>query len=295
MAHFFQKSRHILNVLTEVDVSFLSAYRLMRQQPWPFKRIATWISWLKMFNYELDMCQKYDLILAVSQDEERLLRSYLPRLDISSAAPTGVDISFHQPRSQRAVRPNSLLFVGYFRHTPNVDGVLLLGRTIFPKLKHLCPDATLTIVGAHPPASVRDLALDPSIEVVGYVDDVRDYYRTHAVLAAPILTGAGTRVKILEAMAAGVPVVTTSIGAEGILCESGRDILISDDVDVFAQHIADLLNSESTAERIANAGRDLVTAQYDWDVIVSNLEHLYYHYLARKRGEDAKLAYATVG
>jgi GT2 family glycosyltransferase/glycosyltransferase involved in cell wall biosynthesis len=283
MAHFIRPSRHVLNVLAEVDVSFLSMFRTMRLQSWPARRITAWLSWLKMFNYELDICQRTDLVLAVSRDEEELLRSYLPNHPISSAAPTGVDVSHFQPREQHSVTPFSVLFVGYFRHPPNVDAALLLARAIFPRIKELHPSATLTIVGAHPTPEIRDLAADPSIRVMGYVDDVRDYYRTHAVLAAPILSGAGTRVKILEAMAAGVPVVTTVIGAEGILCQSGVDILISNDTDIFTRNLSAVLTSSTYAQCLAVAARHLVATRYDWDVIVANLERLYFEHLTRKR------------
>jgi GT2 family glycosyltransferase/glycosyltransferase involved in cell wall biosynthesis len=294
MALFIRPSRHILNVLAEVDVSFLSMYRAMRQLPWLTHRISAWYEWLKLFNYELDVCRRADLVLAVSHDERDLLRSYLSSPPISSAAPTGVDVHHFQPRDQLSVKPFSVLFVGYFRHPPNVDAVLWLAQTIFPRLKERHPSATLTIVGAHPPPEVARLAADTSVKVLGYVDEVRDCYRTHAVLAAPIRTGAGTRVKILEAMAAGVPVVTTTIGAEGIVCRDGVDILIADDVDAFTRGLEAILLSPSYAQSLAEAARQLVLTRYDWDAIVENLEQLYFDYLTQKRSASSHLLPGSV-
>lgn len=283
MAHFVTESRHVLNVLTEHDVSFLSLYRQFQKRPWSLKKVEDWLIWLKMFNYEIAMCRRFDLILTVTEREEHFLRSYLPEAAISSAAPTGVDIAYYTPREPEAVQPGTVLFVGYLRHTPNVQAALYLARTILPRLRKLHPTARLTIVGGDPPPEIRELGQDPSVQVAGYVADVRDFYRSHAVLAAPILTGAGVRVKVLEAMAAGIPVVTTTIGAEGIRCENGRDLLIADDPDRFAKAVARLLEDSNAAAALARNARRVVERYYDWDVIVDSLETLYYHHLAQKR------------
>ena len=283
MAQFIRPSCHVLSVLAEVDVTFLSLSRRISQHAWLVPRLSSWFDWLRMFNYELDVCRKTDLVLAVSQDEADLLQSYLPGHPISAEAPTGVDVSHFQLRDQGSIRPFSVLFVGYFRHPPNVDAVLQLGQSIFPRLKERHPEATLTIVGGHPTPDVLALGADPSIQVLGYVDDVRDFYRTHAVLAAPIRSGAGTRVKILEAMAAGVPVVSTTIGAEGIQCRSGVDILIADEPQAFVRQLSAVLTSATHAQDIALAARQLVSSNYDWDAIVENLERLYRLNLQKKR------------
>jgi GT2 family glycosyltransferase/glycosyltransferase involved in cell wall biosynthesis len=287
MAHFVTASRHILTVLTEHDVSFLSLYRRFQRRPWSWRKIEDWIIFLKMFNYELAMCRRFDLLLTVTEREEGFLRSYLPDRRISSAAPTGVDVTYYQPRPQREARSGTVLFVGYLRHTPNVEAAIYLAREILPRIKKLYPAVQLTIVGGGAPPEVRELARDPSVQVTGYVEDVRDFYRSHAVLAAPILTGAGVRVKVLEAMAAGIPVVTTTIGAEGIRCQEGRDLLIADTPDQFATAVAGLLTDVDAAATMACNARRVVEQHYDWSIIVENLETLYYRHLALKRGSAA--------
>lgn len=283
MMHFVPPSRHFVRVLTEHDVSFLSQFRRISRQVSLFAKVREWIAWLKLINYELSWCRKYDLVLTVTEREGAFLTSYLPGQAVSSAAPTGVDVDYYAPSERTEVVPQTLLFVGYMRHAPNIEAALYLGREVFPRVKARCPQARLTIVGANPSADVRELEVDPSITVAGFVEDVRLYYRTHAVFVAPILSGAGVRVKILEAMAAGIPVVTTTMGAEGIAYTPGRDLLIGDDPDSIAEAIIGLLANSERAANVAARGRAVVETRYSWDAIVSNLETLYRSHLEAKR------------
>ncbi len=281
MAHYATTSRRYLSVLTEHDLSFRSLYRQFMNQPWSRRKASAWLKWLRMFNYELAMCPRFDLVLTMSELEEDFLRSYLPDVAIATS-PNGVDISYYQPRDGSLVEPDTVLFLGYMRHTPNIDAMLYFTREIFPSLKTLRPEIRLTIVGNNPTKEVYDLALDPAIKVTGYVENVREYYRRKAVFVAPIRIGAGTRIKLLEAMATGIPIVTTTIGAEGIHCQPGRDLLIADSPNEFAQAVARLLADPDLSARIGKYGRRAVEQYYDWEAIVNNLERLYYQHLDAK-------------
>jgi GT2 family glycosyltransferase/glycosyltransferase involved in cell wall biosynthesis len=286
LAQYVAPSPIVASVLSEIDVTFLSYRRRIGSRRGLLEKVVAWLEWLKMFNYELAICRKFDLILTVTEHERQLLQSYLPRSVISSAARTGVDVRGLVPREQGTADPDTILFVGYFRHPPNVEAVLYLVEDVLPLVRAKRPGARLTIVGAHPPPSVLALGKRPGVHVTGFVDDVREYYRTHAVLAAPIWSGAGVRVKVLEAMAAGVPVVTTAIGAEGIHAENGRDLLIVDNAVAFADALVDLLSDPSRAARLARSAREVVEREYDWDVIVGKLEKLYYDTLRAKRSGE---------
>jgi GT2 family glycosyltransferase/glycosyltransferase involved in cell wall biosynthesis len=283
MAHYVAPSPCYVTVLSEIDVTFLSLRRRIKNRRWVRDKVVAWLEWLKMLNHELAVCGKFDLILTVTEHEKRLLQSYLPDSVISSAARTGVDVRAIVPRDQSAADSDAILFVGYFRHPPNVEAVLYLANEILPRVLLTRPNARLTIVGAHPPPAVLALGKRPGIIVTGFVEDVADYYRTHAILAAPILSGAGVRVKVLEAMAAGVPVVTSTLGAEGIHAAAGRELLIADDPAAFASALVDLLTDSERATRLARSARAVVEQEYDWDVIVGNLERLYYDTLRQKR------------
>lgn len=286
MAHYLYASPHWLTVLTEHDLSFLSAWRLFRNQPWSLAKGRDFVGYLKMLDYELDVCRRYDLVLTVTPREADELKSYAPGVRVSAAAPTGVDARYLAATADPTLPelPTSLLFVGYFPHRPNVDAILYFARDVYPLIKAEAPEARLTIVGKEPPAEVAALSEDSSITVSGFVEDIRACYQRHTVFVAPIRYGAGVRVKIIEAMAAGAPVVATSLGVEGIVCQPGDDLLVADSPADFARSVVRLLRDAKLRCRIATNGRRVALEHYDFDAIVRNLEQLYFDELERKRG-----------
>ena len=148
----------------------------------------------------------------------------------------------------------------------NIDAALYFVRTTWPLIHVRRPELRLVIVGAQPPEQVRTLASD-SVVVTGTVDDVRPYYRNALISVVPLRVGGGTRLKVLEAMAAGTPVVSTSLGAEGLAVTHGKDILIADSPDAMADAVVSIrADSPQRLELIANA-RELVQAKYDWNVV----------------------------
>jgi glycosyltransferase involved in cell wall biosynthesis len=154
-------------------------------------------------------------------------------------------------------RKRELLFIGYFEHKPNVDGIIWFVNEVWPKVCMDIPEASLTIVGAAMPEEIRALGRLPGVESVGYVPDTLVYLDRAAVSIAPLRYGGGMKGKVTEAMAAGVPVVTTGVGAQGIPAISGTHLVIGDTVDEFAKGIVFLLRNRSEAERIGQAGQKL--------------------------------------
>jgi glycosyltransferase involved in cell wall biosynthesis len=168
-----------------------------------------------------------------------------------------------------------LLFVGFMRYGPNIDAVRFLHREIVPILRSACREPfTLSLVGMNPPAWMRDLGREPGIEVTGRVDSVEPYYRRAAIAVCPIRYGGGTRIKILEAMSFGRPVVATTVGAEGIDAEPGRDILIADTPRAFAEACLGLLRDPALRESIGASGRALVERSYAEPVVAAHLHAL---------------------
>src|SRR5262249_40285487 len=158
-----------------------------------------------------------------------------------TAVPTGVDLDYFQPNGT-APRPAEIIFVGSMDWSPNEDAAVEFATHMLPRVRRRVPDARFTIVGRAPPARVKALArADGGVRVTGRVDDVRPFYEEAAVVVVPLRVGGGTRLKIFEAMAMERPVVSTTIGAEGLPVRDREDIVLADGIDAFADEVADLL------------------------------------------------------
>ena len=167
--------------------------------------------------------------------------------------------------AQPTTRPDlsrgaELLFIGGFAHRPNPDGIVWFGREIWPTVRHELPDAHLRVVGSSPTPEVLDLATIAGIDVVGWVPDITPLCDRAAVLIAPLRFGGGVKIKVVEAMARGLPVITTPVGAQGLAVRSGDQLVIAADGPDFARAVVELLRDPARAERIGRAGRDHVAA-----------------------------------
>jgi rhamnosyltransferase len=176
----------------------------------------------------------------------------------------GVDTDRFQPPAA-PVREPRVLFLGSFGHTPNLDAVEYLLEEIWPLVRLRVPGARLSLLGAHPPDWIRAKQGIEGIDVLGTVESTVEQFQLHRVFAAPIRAGSGTRLKILEAFSCGLPVVSTTVGAEGIKCSHDREILIADQPGAFAEQLCSLLTDDSLCDRLAEKARQLVVDEYDWD------------------------------
>jgi O-antigen biosynthesis protein len=276
MAQYMRHFPRAKNVLTEHDLTFVTRYRYWRIIPWSKEKLRGFIRWAVMYVYELDICRNFDLICTVSTNDKELLLGYDSRLRVTDAAPTGADTGYYSPGDRLQVERNTLLFVGFFKHLPNVEGILFFLREIYPLIKQKIPDVRLYIVGANPPPGVTEYETDSSITITGFVDDLREYYAKATAFMVPILRGAGTRVKIFEAMAAGIPIVSTTLGAEGIAVADGDDILLADAPEAFAERVIALLSNPDLQKDLAVNARNLVVEKYDWASIARDLAREYY-------------------
>jgi len=192
----------------------------------------------------------------------------------------GVDCAYfggldNQPDHRRIV------FVGKMDYYPNIEAIIGFAQITWPLVRDQMKDLTLTIVGANPTAAVQSLASLPGVEVTGTVPDVRPYYRDALAAIVPLRTGGGTRLKILEAMAAGVPVVSSPLGAEGLTVTPGSDILISDldDHASWLRHLVELQQSGARRTQLAANALELVQARYDWNTLGQSLIDTYVGWL----------------
>jgi glycosyltransferase involved in cell wall biosynthesis len=182
-----------------------------------------------------------------------------------------VDTNYFKPDG-RPERPNRLVFSGSMDWHPNEDAVIYFADLILPRIRAEIPDATLTVVGRNPSARLREAAARAGIEVTGTVDDVRPFIGEGSVYVVPLRAGGGTRLKIFEALAMARPVVSTTVGAEGLALESGRHFIAADEPETFADTVIALLRSPERRRSLGQAGRDLVEACYSWPTIAREFE-----------------------
>jgi sugar transferase (PEP-CTERM/EpsH1 system associated) len=217
---------------------------------------------------ERDLVVKRYGNIVCSERERKQLSALAPTARIA-VVENGVDTSYFEGLKV-AADPNRIVFVGLMAYHANIDAIVWFTREIWPKLRLALPGKILTIVGAKPDPAVRQLRNEPAVEVTGTVPDVRPYYSDAFAAIAPLRTGAGTRLKILEAMAAGTPVVSTSLGAEGLQVSSGKEILLAESAEEWLKAFSQLAD-ETFRDRMIKAARELVCSRYDWKILRESL------------------------
>lgn len=225
----------------------------------------------RMLNYEQQACQSVAHIIAVSDADAERMRS-LYGVSRVSVVPTGVDVDFFAPPAA-VTRASDLVFVGSMEWLPNVDGAHYFVREVLPLIRRRRPDCSLVLAGRAPTAEIRALAqADPRIKVTGTVPDIRPHVWGTSVSIVPLRIGGGTRLKIYESMAAGTPVVSTSIGAEGLPLRDGEHLSLADDPASFAERCLELLEQPELAKRMSAAARRLVAAEFSWERVSRSFE-----------------------
>jgi glycosyltransferase involved in cell wall biosynthesis len=257
-------------VLFQHNVEYLIWKRLSELESSPWRRALFEVEWRKLRAREAEACQRADLTIAVSEDDRRRLADLAPGSRITST-PTGVDTSYFVQNGYKPV-PNRLVFSGSMDWHPNEDAVLHFADAILPRIRAEIPGVTLTVVGRNPTARLREIALRAEIIVTGTVDDVRPSIAEAAVYVVPLRAGGGTRLKIFEALAMAKPVVSTTVGAEGLALEPGRHFVAADDPRDFANAVVGLLRDPQRRHALGQAGRDLVEAYYSWPTVAREFE-----------------------
>ena len=252
----------------------------------PLTRALCGVEARKLKSYEFHAFVKAARVLVCSDTERRELRLVLPKAD-PRVVPNGVDGSAFQviaPQPPTGAPP-TLVFVGDMGYGPNHQAMMFFIREVMPLLKRRPGGVRLRVVGKDPAVMLCDLASgDPAVEITGWVDNVRDHVQDAALFVVPLQLGTGTRLKILEAFALGLATVSTTVGAEGIDCRDGHDILIADSAPEMAAAIARLLDDPALARSMAKRGRQLVDEKYDWELVGKGLVEIYEELLG---GSDA--------
>jgi polysaccharide biosynthesis protein PslH len=234
------------------------------------KKVYLYRQWQKMRAFEAKMCPQFDCVVAVSrEDREQMQHEY--GVEAIYDVPTGVDTAFFRPSGERKLKPENLVFTGSMDWLPNEDAIRYFTEQILPLIRQAVPGVTLTVVGRDPfPGLVELSKRDPSVVVTGRVDDVRPYMEEAAVYIVPLRIGGGTRLKIYEAMAMEKPIVSTSIGAEGLPVANGEEIFLADTPESFADAVVGLLRQKDRATEIGKRAAVKVREQFGWDTVADS-------------------------
>jgi glycosyltransferase involved in cell wall biosynthesis len=252
------------------------------------KRLFLELEARRLRRYEAAICARFDALMVVSEPDHAFLQLAAADAGVTlppaAIIPIAVDAQSAPPVA-RAAAPLTILSMATMFWPPNVDGVLWFAREVYPLVRRAAPTARFVVMGARPPASVRRLAdEDASITVTGYVEDPAPYLEQTAALIVPVRAGGGMRVKILEALARGLPIVSTTIGYEGIALTPGEQLLVGDTPESFAAALVQLLQEPALGRRLAAAGRRVAEERYDWRVVNPAVDALYERALAARQG-----------
>ncbi|HEY2843834.1 MAG TPA: glycosyltransferase [Bryobacteraceae bacterium] len=275
MGQYAGRFRRIPSILFEHDVYFQSIARRLPYMNSLIERTVSRWEYLRAIRYELKLLPHLDRVQVCSRENAEYLRSFLPQLNgrLDDGYRAGIDTSGYD--FQHSGRePFTLLFLGSFRHLPNVEALQWFLDQVFPRIRQDEPRARLVIVGSDPPPrhSLRD---SEAIEMIGFVEDVREPLMRYSLFVCPILAGSGVRVKLLEAFAAGIPVVSTRLGAEGLADTDGEICALADDPAAFAAHAVRLLRNPEEAAALAGRARAEVVAKRDMRAMTGRLVESY--------------------
>lgn len=275
MGQYTGRYRNIPSIVFEHDVYFQSVGRRLPFIRGMFPRIRARWEYLRAIRYELRMLQTANRIQVCSDDNAAYIESFLPKLRgrVDSGFRAGIDTSRYEYRETNR-EPMTILFLGSFRHLPNQEALHWFVDRVFPKVREKEQRARLIVIGSDPPPR-HSLPEAEAIELTGFVEDVREPLGKYALFVCPILSGSGVRVKLLEAFAAGIPVVSTRLGAEGLASKDGEICALADDPDQFAAHVVELLSNPEKAAAMARRARANVEEKRDMRRMTNRLVECY--------------------
>lgn len=258
----------------------------------PLRKLHYRYEYSNLFRYEVGVYRKQDAIVVTSENDKEMINRHCPAVP-KFVVPNGVDTQYFCNGKEPA-EPFSLIFSGTIGYMPNYDGISYFLDDIFPLIQQQIPEVKIYIVGMSPPDDLKRRRSDRII-VTDFVPDVRPYFEKAAVYVVPLRLGSGTRLKLLEAMSMHKPVVTTTIGSEGIDITHGESVLVADKPEDFADAVVTLLRDSALRKKIARTGNELVRQRYDWSIIGQHLNASLMDISSRKKMSPAKtgMSYAA--
>ena len=276
--------RRIASVLFEHDIYFQSIGRGLEYLLGTLEKLSARFEYLRAIRYELRMLPHLDRVQVCTPENKEYLASFLPRMrgKLQAGLRAGIDTSRY--RISTAPRePDTMLFLGSFRHTPNAVALEWFARKVMPHILARRPGAKVVVIGSDPPPKWAFADLGDALECQGFVEDIREALARYAVFVCPILNGSGVRVKLLEAFAAGIPAVSTYVGAEGLARKDGEFCLLADQPEQFAEKAVWLFENPEKAAALAARAREEVVANWDMAELTRRLEQSYREVVREKR------------
>lgn len=272
----------IVKIMDSHNVEYDTFRRMMQKSNGIFRKLHYYDQYRKMYHEEAKACRLQDAVIVTSERDRKIFDEDVPSVP-KFIIPNGVDSTYFHANGQDP-EPKSLVFTGSMRYIPNSDGALHFIDNIWPLIERAVPDVKLYIVGDGPPPALQRKQ-SGRIIVTGFVDDVRPYVWRSSVSIVPLRMGGGSRLKIVESLSMKTPVVSTTIGAEGLDVRHGESALIADDPESFAGAVLSLLKDTALRRKLSTNGSELVRTTYDWSIIGDRLNNVY-EQVTRNRGTD---------
>jgi len=271
MPHIPKTSIPVL--LVEQTIEYLVYNHFVEEQAPKILRPLLRLDVLKLKYWETHFWKQAKKVVAMSDSDKKDMEKLSPGLSID-IVPNGIDINYFSKKEKKEESLKKVLYVGNFTWLQNTEAVKILVNDVWPKIKKFLPNTKLWIVGTHMNSEIKSL-VSKDIEITERLEDIRDAYKNASVLVAPIKGPGGTRLKILEAMASALPVVTTSVGAEGLGVSDNNEALIKDGLDNLTDAAIQVLKDAALAKRLGERGKDFVEKNYTWDKSAQKLDTIY--------------------
>lgn len=277
----FHTETGLPGVLSQQNVDSAIWRRLCDETANPFYKFAYWTQQLAFQRYERVLSPKFDAVTCTSDIDAAVFQRHCAKGTIE-IIPNGVDVTHYQP-DFTAEAPAHLIYIGSMDWYPNEDAVTFFADEVFPRIQENVPDVKFSIVGGNPSARVQKLAAREGVVVTGRVPEIKPYFAEATVFVVPLRIGSGTRLKILEGLAMGKAIVSTSVGAEGLDLKDDEEIFIADEPTAFSEAVSQLLKDPSLRRTVGENGRARVERDYDWRSIAEKLHLLYTNILRQNQ------------
>jgi GT2 family glycosyltransferase len=283
LGQYARAYRHIPTILFEHDIYFQSIARGLAHMPGTLARIKARYEYLRALRYELGMLRRCDRVQVCTRENGDYLAGFLPRIRgrLQAGLRAGIDTKRYE-FSPGGREPFTMLFLGSFRHEPNIVALDWFVNAVLPRIVARRPEARLVVVGSDAPPRHPYADRAPAVEIRGFVEDIREPLTRYAVFVCPVRSGSGVRVKLLEAFASGIPVVSTRIGAEGLARQHGEFCLLADQPEAFAEKVLQVFDDPALAAEMAARARAEVVANWDMAAITARLVESYWDAVQEK-------------